>query len=69
MPIKFSEIVAKFGGTPPHLLSEYHRGGSHVPATKQVTHYGIWSGWRYRQGWNVPWTYAYEGFYSGSSSR
>ena len=32
--ISISEIVAEFGGTAPHSLSEYYKDGDNVPSTK-----------------------------------
>ena len=31
--IKISDLVAEFGGSAPHSLSEYYRGGANVPET------------------------------------
>ena len=35
--ISIGDLVSEFGGSAPHSLSEYYRGGSLVPSTKQST--------------------------------
>ena len=35
--VSISDLVTEFGGTAPHSMSEYYRGGSFVPSTKQAT--------------------------------
>ena len=35
--ISISEIVAEFGGTAPHSLSEYYKDGDNVPSTKAIS--------------------------------
>ena len=35
--ISISDLVTEFGGTAPHSLSEYYKGGGLVPSTKTVT--------------------------------
>ena len=37
--ISFSEIAAEFGGTAPHSISEYYRGGDNVDDTKAAITY------------------------------
>lgn len=34
-PISLSNLATEFGGTPPHSLSEYYRGGIYVPNSPQ----------------------------------
>lgn len=36
-PISLSDIAAEFGGSPPHKLSEYYRGGPFVPSSTTVS--------------------------------
>ena len=42
-PAKLSDASATFGGSVPHRLSEYYRGGSYVPATRTTTSQSIGS--------------------------
>ena len=37
--ISFSEIAAEFGGTAPHSISEYYRGGDNVVGSKKDVNY------------------------------